>query len=921
MNLMDAYKQNRRTFIGISSGLASATLMVKYLAQGDAEAKEQTDYDKKNQILDPGPAWSAGPGKARHRYDGLAKVSGRKIYGRDFHAADMQGWPTDEVRVLVLRAHAADRIFLGVDVAKLEKDLKVFKVVTHQDFVRDHLKIPFYFGRIMMAVPGGRPDYLGQPVALAFIRNKDYLALLAIEPKFFDLSSYVQLGSTASLGQPTSYGMTRLTRYRESPTKDLFSVAQDGMSSPPWEAPDPKGSTNARCVYYGNLIEQEMQNQGWHIFSESYVTQSVDPCFMESESGIAWFEKKKNTLHLTLGTQSPYEDADACATIFADKTSSFRVQTVKLNACYPGGGFGGRDHSDFPLYLAIAAVYGDGKPIRIVYNRFEQFQAGIKRHPARIQEKIAVDNDGMIQALKTDIQLDGGGQNNFSFAVQAVAAQNATAAYYIPRVDIQSQALSSIAVTAGSMRGFGTLQAMFALESLVDQAAYKLKLDPIELRLINLLNNFQNTTMGGKPTYVIQSEKVLRAAQTSKFWVERELSKKTKSDSKNMYGVGFALALKSYGTNLDACLAAVEIAADGRVLVKSNGIDMGNGVATTLSLAVADLFGRNADRILMGVTEDFESLRLTSSFESSQAAEDSKAKNPRWVPYLSMSQAASAGAYQMRHAVRQAATLVLRHGVWPAACNLANIGNRTFDIKRIKWKQGEIWIDSERRIGWQALVENLYKQKMVSGAMVHAYYRSQWAEASFRIGNAIETLPIDALALRLAHHSSYTLLDRITVQMPPFKNNLFGVDMFTPYGLLVGVAVNKETGVVRVDAAEGYIDVGQMGQLEIVEGQAQGALAMGIGQTLFENLPLTKGGPGEGGWNFGRYRVPLMGDIPINRFKLHVIEPIPNDPPKGMSEVVECAVAPAIANAIAHATGKRFRELPISPDKVKGALG
>jgi CO/xanthine dehydrogenase Mo-binding subunit len=285
-----------------------------------------------------------------------------------------------------------------------------------------------------------------------------------------------------------------------------------------------------------------------------------------------------------------------------------------------------------------------------------------------------------------------------------------------------------------------------------------------------------------------------------------------------------------------------------------------------------------------------------------------------------MSQAASAGAYQMRHAVREAAGIVLRHGVWPAACELAQVSDRSFKEQRLKWQDGQLLIDSKHKLAWTDILKNLFQKKLISGAMVHTYYRSQWAKADFRIAPQAETLPIDALALRSGKQANYTLMDRERVQLPPFQNTLLGVDMFTPYGLITLVSVNKETGEVKLEQAEGFIDVGKMGQYDIVEGQVTGALAMGLGETLYEELPLTKGGPGEGGWNFGRYRVPTMRDMPINRFKLTVIEPISGDPPKGMAEVVECAVPPSIANAIAHATGKRFRDLPISPDKIKGAF-
>lgn len=918
MDLMKSFRLDRRKFIGTSAGAISAQVVVRYLGGDEAQAAPpKASNSDKLQQLDPGPSWSGESFRAKRRYDGLAKVTGSKVYGRDLHARDLDGWPHDEIRVMILRVGRADRIFKGVAEAALKRELKVQKVVTHADFARDKLNIPFYFGRLMLARMGSVPDYLGQPAALLYFDREDFLDMA---PRLIDMSAYLEYGDAAPLRPSEAYGATRITRYAEGPEQDTFSLFQDGPYGPSAEQADAKGSANARAAYYGQKIGGEIAHQGWKVFKGEFKTQSVDPCFMESESGLAWLDRSQQALHLALGTQSPYEDGEACAVLFSDKTCPHKVKTVQLNCCYPGGGFGGRDHSDFPLYLAMAAVYADGKPVRIVYSRFDQFQAGIKRHAATVTETLAVDDHGVFQALTSDIVLDGGGQNNFSFAVQAVAAQNATAAYYLPRLDIVSKASSSSAVTAGSMRGFGTLQAMFALETLVDEAAAHLQMDAIDLRLKNLLSKAKKTSMGGTPTYAIQSDKLLLQAKANPLWRDRDKLKKERSNDGELYGVGFALACKSYGTNLDACLAAVSIAEDGRTSIKCNGIDMGNGAATTLSLAVADILGRSADTIKLGVTEEFNVLQLVASFEGSQKDEDTKAKNSRWVPYLSMSTAASCSAYQMRHAVREAAKIVLRHGLWPAAVSKAKLADKTFRPERIQWLGEQLVIDQQHRLAYADVIKQAYRDGHLTGAMVHTYYRSAWAKADFKIAGASETLAIDALAVKRGKATTYTRLDRERVAFPPFRNNLLGVDMFTPYGLLLAVRINKKSGEVKIDEAHGYLDCGPVIQPEIVDGQAAGALVMGMGQALYEDLPLTTGGPGEGGWNFGRYRVPTMRDVPYASFQLHLIEPVAGDPPKGMAEVVECAVIPGIANAIHHAIGHRFRELPITADKILKVL-
>jgi len=107
----------------------------------------------------------------------------------------------------------------------------------------------------------------------------------------------------------------------------------------------------------------------------------------------------------------------------------------------------------------------------------------------------------------------------------------------------------------------------------------------------------------------------------------------------------------------------------------------------------------------------------------------------------------------------------------------------------------------------------------------------------------------------------------------------------------------------------------------MVMGQYYGGVAMGIGFALLEYLPHTVGGAGEGDWNLNRYRAALWRDLPLDRIELHLLEPVsPDEPGRGIAEAALTPIAPAIANAVADATGHRFHQLPITPDKVLEAL-
>jgi CO/xanthine dehydrogenase Mo-binding subunit len=96
---------------------------------------------------------------------------------------------------------------------------------------------------------------------------------------------------------------------------------------------------------------------------------------------------------------------------------------------------------------------------------------------------------------------------------------------------------------------------------------------------------------------------------------------------------------------------------------------------------------------------------------------------------------------------------------------------------------------------------------------------------------------------------------------------------------------------------------------------------MGIGHALMEEMPLYEGGPGEGDWNFNRYRLPMARHVAVWKQTADILPPLsPSDPSKGIAEVVMIPVVGAVGNAVAHAIGKRVRDLPITSARIKEAL-
>jgi CO/xanthine dehydrogenase Mo-binding subunit len=168
---------------------------------------------------------------------------------------------------------------------------------------------------------------------------------------------------------------------------------------------------------------------------------------------------------------------------------------------------------------------------------------------------------------------------------------------------------------------------------------------------------------------------------------------------------------------------------------------------------------------------------------------------------------------------------------------------------------------------------------------------------------------------------SWHFIDRQEVFYPPVQRNNAGVTYYAPMAALAEIVVDTGSGDVTILSHHSILECGTQVVPELVSGQIQGGTAMGIGHALKEYLPLYEDGPGDGTWNWNRYELPRSKDVAVWSQTAEVLPPLSEtDPPKGVAEVVMIPIVPAVANAIAHAIGKRFYELPITPEKIREAL-
>ncbi|AMP04143.1 xanthine dehydrogenase family protein molybdopterin-binding subunit [Collimonas pratensis] len=896
--------------------------------------------------------WDSGNGQVKFRIDGIAKVTGAKVFARDVRARDMPHWPNQQAHAFILRATKADRSFLGVDLSLLGDDLKPDRVISAADLARDGIAFPAFYGEDMLLPAGKTPAYLGHAVAI-LIYN-DFARFRFAKDKLQFKDEVIQYGPVTGPLERDPWGTFRFVRVggATSADDDVFSSLKNApvfpsmmrKHQPVWPDGQEHGKLGEQGMFYAAQIQEQLDHPpaDWLVMERNYNTQSVDTAALEPDNANCWYDAANQALHMVVPTQSPGEIVDS--TIEMMKKGKFPLKKLFLHPCYTVG-YGSKDHYNFPFYGLLTSLYADGKPVRLANDRYEQFQTAIKRHAFKMHYRIAVDRkSGLLQSFKGEFEANGGGRANFSPSVAMVGATAAQSIYYFPKNDLAAVAIASRAIDAGSARGYGTLQSMAATEMMIDEMAEKLGLDAIDFRLKNALRSGMKNTQGAIPAGAIRVDEVLEKAKLHPLWVNRAKKKAEYEISHPgyRYGVGFACVQKDFGTGAETSFAKVEISANGQIHLSHSAAEIGTGMSTSQAIACAKWLGKPANEVRTSIT-DWSDLPVVTSgdpYIMSQAEQDKLAANPRWSPGYSSPSSATNSAFYFTHSTREAARVVFMHGLWPAAMAIWSTGigggqaaPLVVRVEDARWVDGKLSAAGLQALPYEQLVKKAHELGLVTGATVHVFNRWQWTEADFEILGNLVRVPLDGLSVRYGEGASkaqqakmstsggYDVLNRKKVLIPPTQRNNAAVTYYSAVGTLVELAVHEASGKVELLTHHSIMECGNQISPQLVSGQLQGGLAMGIGHALHEYLPLYEDGPGNGSWNFNRYQLPRAKDVAVWSQTSEVLPPLTEtDPPKGIAEVVMIPVVGAIVNGIANAIGHRFTDLPVTQQNIQEAL-
>ena len=336
------------------------------------------------------------------------------------------------------------------------------------------------------------------------------------------------------------------------------------------------------------------------IIEGEYRTGAQEHVYIETQGMLAWEEG--GVLFLKGSLQCPFYVHKAA--LRALDRAADRVRIVQAPT---GGGFGGKEEypSMIALHAALLALKA-GRPVKIVYDRGEDMEATTKRHPSIVRHRTGVDADGRLVAQDIDVVMDGGAYVTLSPVVLSRGVIHAAGPYRCSDVRITGRAVLTNSPPHGAFRGFGAPQTHFANERHMDVVAGALGLDPIELRLRNLLVDGDETATGQVISDGTDRLALLDRAVELSAWREKETGHRRLARSDPWLRRGMGVACFHHGAGFtgsgEVTLASrLDVAGlpDGRVEVRSANIEMGQGTLTIFTQIAAERLGVDPSTVVI----------------------------------------------------------------------------------------------------------------------------------------------------------------------------------------------------------------------------------------------------------------------------------------------------------------------------------
>ncbi len=534
---------------------------------------------------------------------------------------------------------------------------------------------------------------------------------------------------------------------------------------------------------------------------------------------------------------------------------------LRIRKLHEGGMFGMLAR---PERFAILATLKTGKPCKVQYTKEEAFLDGFNRLPKIIYIKDGVKKDGTLVAREIKVISNTGAYTDEAPLVIRNGGFHAVQ-YRIPNYKWDAYGVYTNKPSCGPMRGFGNAEVLWATEQHMDMDAEIIGMDPLEFRLKNTTDEGEPDVRGQEITSTGAKECLKRVAD----WIE--WGKPSHQPAEPHIKIGKGIALGNKYTMADTASAVmVKVHSDGTIEAFHGCDECGQGLNTIAAQIVAEEFG-----------VPLEKTKIVHS-------------DTDRVPY-------DFGSASMRTTLYVGKGLIMacqdaKSKIFSLASSKLNASPDNIDIRN-----GKIFVkDSpERAIDIADL--SLGRQSHAIGATHFARCLEEGGEI---IGQAT-----------FWGHPS-----------PEDPETGQGERLTIAYGYgaqAVEVAVDTETGVVKVLKIGSAFDAGKALNPKLCEGQIEGGAGMGVGSALYEGFIFDEKGNVKN-MNMHDYKICSAADLPSGKnISSETVECAHPEGPygaKGIAETSMCPTAPAIANAIYNAIGVRVNALPMTPERVWNAL-
>ena len=627
-----------------------------------------------------------------------------------------------------------------------------------------------------------------------------------------------------------------------------------------------KNNINTKVDHHFGDIEKGFADAD-HIREEEFVGNHVYQNPIEPHASIAYWENDGLILVLYSSTQVPHYVHYMVARVFDIPLGEIRIIRPPV-----GGGFGGKAETTPLDLITVLASKKTGRPVKMTYTRKEMFLHGRGRHKQYMKFKIGVKKDGRITAVKSQIYLDGGAYSSFGIITAYYAGSMVPTLYHIPNYRYEGFRIMTNKPACGAMRGHGTPQPRFAFESLLSMIADDLGIDPIQIRLRNAMD--PNTrTCNDLDIQSCEFKATLKEVEKKSGW-KRKYGKLPPGK-----GIGIGCGGFVSGAGYAIYRGQVQRSSEKKreTFIKKSVFPHANaivkisedGTVAVLLIQAAEI-GQGSSTVLSQMCAEALGISLHGV---RIRTEDSD------ISPLDL------GAYSSR------TTLMGGNAVVMAS---KDVLNKLFVVVSKMW--GCIPKDLEARDN------RIFHKKDKTMIM-------EWAEAARKYFN--DQGPLVGTGW----------------YKPPeglggdYKGAAVGTSPAYSYGSSVcECSVDLETGKVRIEKFTDYHDCGIPINPQAVHGQVEGAIVMGIGETIMEDVLYDEKGnilnP-----NLHDYLLMTSKDAP--EIFSGIVESYEPEGPYGAKEVGEGATLPvlaAVAHAIENATGIWMKELPITPEKILRAL-